>query len=396
MKTKLLIILFIMYGCKIENERCDNFITIDVTKKYPKKELILQDFLDIEYIQLETNNEFITSASLQDISGNIILMKDLNRANTGNIFIFNRDGNALRKINHLGQGGEEYTNILDIKIDKYNNEIFVNNLFSYQILVYDTLGNFKRKLKHKEGFFYNQIADFNQGYLICHDGLQEFNKPDIKRNCFLIISKLDGSIKEIQIPYIKKISMLMMVKDITGEIISDVYTFYNKQLIPYHNNWILIETSADTIYTYSQDHEMDPFIVRTPSIQSMNPEVFLFVGVLTNRYYFMQTVKKQFNFEKRTGFPTTELVYDRQENSIFECIVLNADFTDKRPISLVYQAPSPPAILNNDEIAFMIRLEVPDLLEAYEMGKLKGELKKIAANLNEDSNPVLMLAKYKK
>ena len=44
----------------------------------------------------------------------------------------------------------------------------------------------------------------------------------------------------------------------------------------------------------------------------------------------------------------------------------------------------------------MIRLEVPDLLEAYEMGKLKGELKKIAANLNEDSNPVLMLAKYKK
>lgn len=128
MKTKLLIILFIMYGCKIENERCDNFITIDVTKKYPKKELILQDFLDIEYIQLETNNEFITSASLQDISGNIILMKDLNRANTGNIFIFNRDGNALRKINHLGQGGEEYTNILDTKIDKYNNEIFVLSL----------------------------------------------------------------------------------------------------------------------------------------------------------------------------------------------------------------------------------------------------------------------------
>ncbi|MDH6358178.1 hypothetical protein M2135_003185, partial [Parabacteroides sp. PF5-9] len=35
-------------------------------------------------------------------------------------------------------------------------------------------------------------------------------------------------------------------------------------------------------------------------------------------------------------------------------------------------------------------------LDAYEKGQLKGKLKEIAAGLHEESNPVIMLAKYKK
>ena len=38
----------------------------------------------------------------------------------------------------------------------------------------------------------------------------------------------------------------------------------------------------------------------------------------------------------------------------------------------------------------------PDLVEAYEKGQLKGKLKEIAANLDEESNPVVMLLKKKK
>ena len=50
----------------------------------------------------------------------------------------------------------------------------------------------------------------------------------------------------------------------------------------------------------------------------------------------------------------------------------------------------------NDEIALVQKLEAYELVEAYEKGKLKGKLKEIAAGLNEESNPVLMLIKYKK
>ena len=39
--------------------------------------------------------------------------------------------------------------------------------------------------------------------------------------------------------------------------------------------------------------------------------------------------------------------------------------------------------------------EAPDLVDAYKNGNLKGKLKEIAASLDEESNPVLMIAKYK-
>ena len=141
---------------------------------------------------------------------------------------------------------------------------------------------------------------------------------------------------------------------------------------------------------------MKPFIVKTPPVQSMDPEIYLFAGVLTDRYYFMQTVKREYDFVKDTGFPSTELMYDKQENAIYEYVVYNDDFINKRPMSMVYEVPIPPVIVNNDGIAFITRLDAADLVEAYKKGQLKGKLKEIAAKLDEESNAVIMLAKYKK
>ena len=40
--------------------------------------------------------------------------------------------------------------------------------------------------------------------------------------------------------------------------------------------------------------------------------------------------------------------------------------------------------------------DAPELIEAIKKGSSKGRLNEIAAKLNEDSNPVIMLIKYKK
>lgn len=45
-------ILFILMGCGVD--KSDSLVTVDVTVNYPKKELVLQDFMDVEYIPLET------------------------------------------------------------------------------------------------------------------------------------------------------------------------------------------------------------------------------------------------------------------------------------------------------------------------------------------------------
>ena len=45
-------ILLITTGCKRLDQTADDLITVDVTNNsFPKKELILQDFMDVEYIR---------------------------------------------------------------------------------------------------------------------------------------------------------------------------------------------------------------------------------------------------------------------------------------------------------------------------------------------------------
>ena len=67
----------------------------------------------------------------------------------------------------------------------------------------------------------------------------------------------------------------------------------------------------------------------------------------------------------------------------------NDDFINKEEVSLTSEPRNP-------EIAICQTLDAPDLVEAYEKGQLKGKLKEIAANLSEESNPVVMLLKKKK
>ena len=173
--------------------------------------------------------------------------------------------------------------------------------------------------------------------------------------------------------------------------------FRSMGITPYRDRWILTEPSSDTIYSYSSDHNMMPFIVRTPPVQSMELETFLFTGVITDRYYFLQTVKKEFDeTEPWSRLLETELVYDRQAKRTFKCVVYNSDFTNKRPVKGLVNEIHTLTIINDDEICFIERIEAHELVEAYEKGELKGELKDIAAKLDEESNAVLMFAKYKK
>lgn len=123
-------------------------------------------------------------------------------------------------------------------------------------------------------------------------------------------------------------------------------------------------------------------------MQTMNPEVFLFLSILTDRYYFMETVKKEYDFGRDEGFPTKELLYDKEEKAIYEYTVYNADYSDKRTVNMK-------TLPMDNEIASWQSIEASQLVEDYEKGKLKGRLKEIAASLDEESNPVIMLIKHK-
>ena len=83
--------------------------------------------MDVEYIPLETNDEFVNQGYVNAVGEKFIVVS--NFYNDGNIYIYDRRGKAIRKINRKGQGGEEYTHITNITLDEENNEIFVNDHF---------------------------------------------------------------------------------------------------------------------------------------------------------------------------------------------------------------------------------------------------------------------------
>ena len=88
----------------------------------------------------------------------------------------------------------------------------------------------------------------------------------------------------------------------------------------------------------------------------------------------MQTVKAEWDWVNNTGHERINLIYDRQANTLFEYVMYNADITNKQPGHLVSEVT-----FGNDEIALDQKLDAHELVESYEKGELKGELKDIAA-----------------
>lgn len=384
----LLIILFAITGCKEKKQAIDiigdDLITVDVmTTDYPIKELILQDFMDVEYIALETNDDFITQGYVQAIGQKIIVVK--NGINDGDIFIYSRKtGEAIRRINHKGQGAEEYVTISGIVLDEDRHEMYVIDNVAKRMLVYNLDGKYKRSFKFQKNAMYKKSYNFDKQNLICYN----FSSSN-EGQSFAVVSKQDGSItQEIQIPFEEKKTIYIFLRDEANDMTYGAAPSAYPIIPVPNNNWILVEPSSDTIYSYSSEYEMKPFLTRVPSIQSMNPEVFLFPSVVTDRYCFMGIVKKEYSFNTGKGFPSTYLMYDRQEKSLFRYTVHNNDYSYKNVVNMVITP-------ENNEVAFYHKIEPYGLIDSYKKGELKGKLKKIAATLDKDSNPVIMLIKHK-
>ena len=165
-----------------------------------------------------------------------------------------------------------------------------------------------------------------------------------------------------------------------------------RSTIPFRDQMILVEPSSDTVYCYQPDYSMVPFMARIPSVQSMNPEVFLLPGVITDRYHFMEIYKKEYDFVTQTGAPANYLMYDKEANAIFEYTVYNGDYKEKRHASMTGYFGK----MVDKDVASCRKMDADVLVESYEKGELTGKLEEIAAKLDEEDNPVIMLVKHKK
>ena len=387
-----IILLAVMAGCGGSKQSADDIIIVDVTKSYPDKELILQDFMDVEYIPLETNDEFVTQGDVLAIGKEIMLVK--NYRSDGDIFVFDRNGKGLGKFNRWGQGPEEYiSTFINVMLDEENNEIFIQEILGNnkgRIMVYDLFGKFLRSISKREGMNYSVLQNYDREHLIGRETTVQIDEKSTESQPYAIVSKKDGSmVKDIRIGIKQGINTRLIAGG--GGMVVDL-TANTSSIIPYHKSWILMELSSDTIFRLLPDYSITPFITRTPSVHSTNPELLLVPDIFTDRYYFLETFKKE--VESVPGFfKRTKLAYDVQENTIYEYTVRNDDYSTHKMIDIPFIKK---IYAIDNEIAFWQTIEAYQLVEAYKKGELKGRLKEISAELDEEDNPVIMLMKHKK
>ena len=367
-----------LMGCG-NKEQAAPWTNIDLSGSIPKEEQTLQDLFEVKYVALETTDSFLTRGFIEAVSPHLLITYDYGE---GCLSLFDRaTGKGIRQIKRQGQGPEEYTSPSHVIIDEKREELFVSDYSLRKILVYDLKGNFKRSFKTVDENYYTELLDYDDGHLLAYKSPAG---PHDESSCHLLISKQDGSLtKEIRFP-IDQVETPIFTH---GKLTSTPFFYLTA---PYGERWALTVTSSDTIYSFDADGNASPLIVRSPSIHGMDPQVFLYPTILTDRYYFLRAQKKEFDLETMKGFPTQMLLYDTQEKKLVEYTLINADMEDGPSINFYSIRP-----LGCDALG-ALTLQAPDLVEAREAGKLKGELQSITERLDEESNPVIVLLEEKR
>lgn len=360
--------------------------TIDLNADFPEKTLTVQDFMDVEYVPLETAAEVVLYGSIRAVGQRYAVITNYN--DNGTVYLFDlHSGRAVGNFNHQGQGGVEYNYIDHLALDEENGEVFILDQNARKIQVYDLQGHFRRSLRMPEGTFWSCLYSFDRQHLIAydksiymHDG-EERGKPFYHA----LISKQDGSIAQpIAVPFERICSPQMSNPDKTA-----FATIHIPPVVPAGDQWVIVETSSDTLYTYpSHGKGLEPLLT---ILRSQEPERLLRMEWLTPRYCFLSVADKAYDFQKGGGFGQQRpIVYDKQEQTTYRYKLLNGDMqADAHAYLGAFPATGSP-------VAAACLLNADLLVNLCQNGKLKeGPLKDLALRLHEEDNPVLMLMRHK-
>lgn len=362
-------------------------VTLDVTKDYPEKKIVLQDLADVKYIPLETKKNALlpnSAGCLGYVSDSLIVA----RTSDNEIVLFNGDGSVRSSFRHVGQGSKEYQHIIGMAVDPKAQEIFiVDNLLKYRMQVYSFTGQYKRTLPIPYKMILNSLQDFSADCLLACDmdvnqGISNRAKP------YMLLSKKTGEIvKELDIHFTKRMSNRMSKPFGENQTISAALGY--DPIVRCEDSYVIGDLSADTIYTYTPQGVLSPMLVRTPPVLSMETPKVLLPDYRAGSYFFFYLVDFEFDFETRTGFPDKYMVYDYAAGKTYVCKLVNRD-CEEQEIQL-----GDGGVTNRAWNTACYTIPSSVLIEQSEAGKVHGLLKEIAAGRTDDDNPVLVIVRFK-
>lgn len=370
-----------------ETKKEQGLATLDVTKDYPEKKIVLQDLADVKYIPLETKkNALLTNSAgcLGYVSDSLIVA----RTSDKEIVLFNGDGSVRSSFRHVGQGSKEYQSIIGIVVDPQAQEIFiVDYLLKHRMQVYSFTGQYKRTLPIPFKMILDGLQDFSADCLLACDldvnqGISNRAKP------YMLLSKKTGEIvKELDIHFTKRLSRSISKPLGENQTISAALGY--DPIVRCEDSYVIGDLSADTVYTYSPQGILSPMLVRTPPVLSMETPKVLLPDYRAGSYFFFYLVDFEFDFETRTGFPDKYMVYDYAAGKPYVCKLVNRD-CEEQEIQL-----GDGGVTNKAWNTACYTIPSSMLIEQLEAGKVHGPLKEIAATRAEDDNPVLVIVRFK-
>jgi len=361
-----------------------------------KHEFFMSEIVeDINYIPLETTSDCLLKGGQTSLTDKYIFTET-----DGKLFMFNRDGKFLRRINTVGQGPGE-CDLRDFGIDEQSQLIHLFDNWSLSIKTYDFNGHFQNEIKNP--FLKEPEPDDNSPWgMYC----------DKKGNIVFTFSNSSGNMK-----------YKYAVMDKHGEMIYkapnyDLYdnknrvyvmTLYPIPLYLYNNTLHYNYIFNDTVFKIEDDYSCQPaYIIRTPKKITLEKQIKTSTREIAfsdwsgsfehhaaredHRYIYIYSgyrapyIGLLSRYDKRTG--------DLMEN-INPKIINDWDGGPDIELNPLLQTED---FLVYQQQPFQMKESLTD--EHFEKTKVafpekRDSLKSMLNNMQEDDNPVLMIVKLK-
>lgn len=362
-------IQFVLLGCSCTNtDQEKGLTTIDLSKDYPKKEILLSEIADIQYVYMNEGNDYIYGGNPLYVSDHTFVFYS-----EGSFLFFTKDGQPKSKFNHQGNGPDEYDYFSKVVYDEANDELYI--LSEKRLIVYSSSGVHKRTiaLSLSDDKRITSMANYDNGSLLLFDS-----------DNFVLISKADGSeLKRLDVSSGEKVKLYAINQD--EQRVSVIASTQN-QIVNYKDGLLLSDYSTDTVFFFNKNKELIPVLIKQPSIHSMDPVIYAntFVEAADYLFYRKIIVKVQ-----NGQLPSVYLMQNKKDGTVYEQEIKMDDFKGK-------QVEIAPEILTSSSRHGLVVLDLVELEEAYADGRLKGKLKELMEKIDrENGNNVYMLLTFK-
>lgn len=423
----LVIACLLFFSCNSNMQKATNN-TINLSDKVTEAtQLPLSDAVQkVDIVPLETTDEsLINDLTFVEISDKFIFIYQLKNSE---ILRFARDGKFLNKIGKKGQGPGEYTYIDGLQIDESKSEVYAITTAN-GVLVYDFEGTFKRQIIDHSSLEKSFSSITNRQYLLSNGHFfftqtAPFFKP-VKEDSIWSVTVADNQfhIKNTFCNPIYQEQIETINKNLVGKG-NNYLTDYPISMDSYHNEVTLKYPDTDTIYIFDQvTHQLKPQF----TIYSNEPK-----GEYEKTHLWIKDREAFDYLSIYSYFPSKDFIYlvGSKSDEIYTFAFNKANGTVKlhkkqssiseykMPWNATYRRIDRPFILSNDICGgdFQIRyrsngkywIDVQAMnyeeylvdTEKVTSSVVKNEQDKQALldtfkQLNEDSNPVLLIATLK-